>query len=121
MIWENEYVRVEEEKSTIPWIKIFAKEECKELTECSDETRTALLKSMSICEKNMIEFYQPNKINIASFGNYVPQVHIHIQARFQTDPWFPEPTWGKKQRETNESFKLDWSGFKAILIKNLST
>ena len=47
----------------------------------------------------MLSFYKPTKINIASFGNYVPHVHFHIMARFENDSFFPEPMWGKKQRE----------------------
>jgi ABC-type multidrug transport system fused ATPase/permease subunit len=40
-----------------------------------------------------------DKINIASFANYLPKVHWHIMARFKTDSHFPEPVWGAKQRE----------------------
>jgi hypothetical protein len=39
-----------------------------------------------------------NWVNIASFGNLLPQVHWHIMARFETDSYFPEPMWGQKQR-----------------------
>lgn len=47
----------------------------------------------------MLAYYQPEKINIASFGNMLPQVHWHIMARFRDDSYFPEPMWGTKQRD----------------------
>ena len=47
----------------------------------------------------MLDYYQPEKINIASFANYLPKVHWHVMARFKTDSFWPEPVWGKKQRE----------------------
>jgi diadenosine tetraphosphate (Ap4A) HIT family hydrolase len=47
----------------------------------------------------MIDYFKPDKINLASFGNYVTHVHMHIQARFKDDSFFPEPTWGIKQRD----------------------
>ena len=47
----------------------------------------------------MRKFYNPAKINIASFANYVPRVHFHVMARFESDSFFPEPVWGKKQRD----------------------
>jgi diadenosine tetraphosphate (Ap4A) HIT family hydrolase len=47
----------------------------------------------------MITYYNPKKINIAMFGNYLPHLHIHVMARFEEDSYFPEPMWGKKQRE----------------------
>jgi len=49
----------------------------------------------------MIAYFQPEKINIASFANYLPQVHWHIMARFRHDSFYPEPVWGKKQREAS--------------------
>jgi diadenosine tetraphosphate (Ap4A) HIT family hydrolase len=49
----------------------------------------------------MLEYYKPTKINIASFGNYLPRVHFHVMARFKEDSFFPEPMWGIKQRESN--------------------
>jgi hypothetical protein len=38
-------------------------------------------------------YFNADKIDIASFGNLLPQVHWHIMARFETDSYFPEPMW----------------------------
>lgn len=35
-----------------------------------------------------------DKINIAAIGNVVPQLHVHIVARWKTDPLWPKPVWG---------------------------
>jgi diadenosine tetraphosphate (Ap4A) HIT family hydrolase len=35
-----------------------------------------------------------DKINIAALGNVVPQLHVHVIARFTTDPAWPRPVWG---------------------------
>ncbi|WP_236583209.1 HIT family protein [Nitratiruptor sp. YY08-13] len=101
MIYENEYITIESEPSEVLWLKIFAKQKCKEMSECNEKTKEAIYKALEIIEKEMIDYFKPDKINIASFGNYVPQVHWHIQARFENDSFFPEPLWGKKQREGN--------------------
>jgi len=66
----------------------------------------------------MLEYFEPEKINIASFGNYVPHVHFHIQARFKNDNYFPEPTWGEKQRETDLKIK-DFEQFLNQLLPKL--
>ena len=34
-------------------------------------------------------------MNVAALGNQTPQLHIHVIARFQTDPAWPGPIWGK--------------------------
>ncbi len=35
-----------------------------------------------------------DKLNIAAIGNVVPQLHIHIVARWINDPLWPKPVWG---------------------------
>lgn len=38
--------------------------------------------------------FKPHKLNVASLGNAVPQLHIHIISRRTTDPAWPKPVWG---------------------------
>lgn len=103
-IYQNERVRIEIEPSEIPWLKIFARQTCKEMTDCDAQTRHTIWKIIEIIEREMRDYFKPEKINIASFANYVPQVHWHIMARFKEDSFFPEPMWGKQQREGKPDF-----------------
>lgn len=100
MIYSDEFIYIEVEPNTLPWVKIFTKGEFKEISHCDDNSRKRLFDAALECEKAMIEFYNPDKINWASFANYLPRVHIHIQARFRDDEFFPESLWGKKQRDS---------------------
>lgn len=34
------------------------------------------------------------KMNVAALGNLVPQLHIHVIARFARDDAWPRPVWG---------------------------
>ena len=99
IIYQNQHIRIEIEESEIPWLKIFAQQNCKEMTDCNAETKRQIWLFLDLIETEMLEYFQPEKINIASFANYVPQVHWHIMARFKEDSYFPEPMWGKKQRQ----------------------
>ena len=117
-VFENETLYIEKEDSCIPWIKIFPKKECKELSDCDTNTRDILLSTMLTVEKAMIEFYHPEKINIAMFGNYLPKLHIHVMARFKEDSHYPEPMWGKEQRE-NKLNLPSFDEFKKILQEKL--
>jgi len=101
MIYKNDLINIKIEQSEIPWLIIFTNEPIKEFSQCDDKTKIEILRCLDIIEKEMLEYYQPEKINIASFGNYVPHVHFHVMARFKEDSYFPEPMWGKKQREAN--------------------
>ena len=51
------------------------------------------LKALTNCEK----------INIASLGNMVRQLHIHVIARTAGDPNWPGPVWGFGTRELYQS------------------
>ncbi len=108
-MYQNSLIRVEIETSEIPWLKVFTQVERREFSECTLAEKSAIFEALDIIEKEMLSYYQPAKINIASFGNYVPLVHWHIMARFQEDSFFPEPMWGKQQREASlvlPSFEL---------------
>ncbi|BAF72060.1 HIT family protein [Sulfurovum sp. NBC37-1] len=100
VIYENKNIRIETEESEIPWLKIFTQHPYKEMSEVPSEIKFEIYDFLDIIEKAMIDYYSPEKINIASFGNYLPHVHWHIMARFKEDSYFPEPMWGDKQRET---------------------
>lgn len=98
-IFESNNIFVEIHESEIPWLKIFSTKPTKEFSQCDEQTRIHILQALDIIEREMLEFFSPAKINIASFGNYVPHVHFHIMARFENDSFFPEPMWGLKQRD----------------------
>lgn len=100
-IYKNELINIQIEQSEIPWLKIFTNENFKEFSQCPKEVKEEIWNKLDIIEKEMIKYFNPAKINIASFGNYVPHVHFHIMARFKEDSFFPEPMWGKKQRDIN--------------------
>lgn len=105
IIYENEFVKIVEEQSSIPWLKIFTQKPYKEFSQCDMRTRLEIFQCLDIVEKEMLEYFEPDKINIASFGNYVPHVHFHIMARFKQDSHFPEPMWGKEQRKSQLQLK----------------
>lgn len=118
MVFENDKIFVEIEPFEIPWLKIFAKQPCKEWSECDEDTRVQILRAIDIIERAMLRFYNPDKINIASFGNMLPQVHWHVQARFASDSYFPDPVWGKKRREAKLDLP-DMEEFIEIVRKDL--
>ncbi len=98
MVYSNDLIRVEVEKSEIPWLKVFTQEPYREFSQTPSDVKDEIFRVLDIIEKSMLDYFNPKKINIASFGNYVPHVHWHIMARFEEDSYFPEPMWGERQR-----------------------
>jgi len=99
MIYQNEFIYIERHESEIPWLKIFTHRTIKEFSQTTSEEKMAILNALDVIEREMLEYYTPEKINIAQFGNYLPHLHWHIMARFKEDSYFPEPMWGAQQRE----------------------
>lgn len=117
-IYQNSLIRIEIEASEIPWLKIFTQADCKEMTDCNTETKQQIWQLLDLIEIEMRDYFKPEKVNIASFANYVPHVHWHIMARFKEDSFYPECMWGTKQREGNATFAA-MDGFIARLLDKL--
>ena len=99
LLYEEADFTIETHESEIPWLKIFTKEPYKELGDLPKDVRERLWEIYDIVEHEMRHYYKPKKINMASFANMLPRVHIHIMARFEEDSYFPNPMWGEKLRE----------------------
>ena len=100
IIYYNPVIKVTLEPSEIPWLIVNILRPVKEMSQCTQAEKSMLFDALDIIEKAMLSHYQPDKINIASFGNVLPQVHCHIMARFHHDSFFPEPMWGTQQRQS---------------------
>ena len=120
IIYEDDELYVESEKSEIPWLKIFTKEPYMELGDVPKKLRVRLWEVYDIVEDEMKKYYTPKKINMASFANMLPRVHIHIMARFEKDSYFPNPMWGEKLREASLNLP-DEKGFHKIVKKALES
>lgn len=92
-------VTIQRHESEVPWLKIFVRRSVREFSDCTPEEKQAVWDALDVIEREMLHYYRPEKINIASFGNMLPQVHWHIMARFKEDSCFPEPMWGSRQRD----------------------
>ena len=48
-----------------------------------------------------------DKINTGALGNLVPQLHVHVVARFKSDPAWPGPVWGHSPPRPYEAAELE--------------
>jgi diadenosine tetraphosphate (Ap4A) HIT family hydrolase len=73
-----------------------------EMTDLSPQHSSALMQVVCQVERLIRDVLNPYKINLASFGNFVPHLHWHIIPRWEDDSYFPESIWGKKLRDIKE-------------------
>jgi diadenosine tetraphosphate (Ap4A) HIT family hydrolase len=45
------------------------------------------------------DHYRPDKVNIGILGNQVPQLHVHVIGRFETDPAWPGAVWSCTEKQ----------------------
>jgi diadenosine tetraphosphate (Ap4A) HIT family hydrolase len=84
--------------SLFPWLVLVPRiENAREIIDLPESERYRLMAEISKASFTLKELFNPHKINVASLGNMVPQLHVHIIARFTDDPAWPEPVWGKGQ------------------------
>ena len=80
--------------AAFPWILLIPRKDgCIELTDLNSSEHQQLIQEINLATKVMQSLYIPDKINIATLGNVVPQMHIHVIARYTTDPAWPNPVW----------------------------
>ena len=80
---------------TYPWlILVPARTGLRELHELASQDRMTAMEEITRASRALEGLHRPDKINIGAIGNMVPQLHIHIVARFKTDPAWPSPPWG---------------------------
>lgn len=66
-----------------------------EIYHLSEEDQCALIKESSFLASNLADTFAAQKMNVASLGNMVPQLHIHHIVRYENDAAWPGPVWGK--------------------------
>lgn len=83
-----------------PWcILVPQREGIREIYQLSAEDRQQLLKESCLVAETMAVLFAADKINVATIGNKVPQLHMHHVVRFQNDAAWPGPVWGAVDAE----------------------
>jgi diadenosine tetraphosphate (Ap4A) HIT family hydrolase len=54
----------------------------------------ALMAEIAVASRALQRACKPDKINVAALGNVTPQLHIHVIARFASDPAWAKAVWG---------------------------
>lgn len=71
----------------------------RELSDLDPASQLRLMRIVIAVESTVRQLFAPDKINLASFGNMVPHLHWHVIPRWRDDRHFPEPIWGRVQRD----------------------
>lgn len=94
--------------STWPWVLLVpAVPGIREIYQLSADQQHQLIRESSVLSEAMMETFGGDKMNVAALGNMVPQLHIHHIVRFEGDPAWPGPIWGKQAPVPYSDEKLE--------------
>jgi len=78
-----------------PWlILVPRKADITEIIDLGEDEQAQLMREVTQVARALREETACHKLNIAALGNAVPQLHVHVIARFRHDAVWPKPVWG---------------------------
>jgi diadenosine tetraphosphate (Ap4A) HIT family hydrolase len=78
-----------------PWLLLIPRVPgAREILDLSEADQDRVWTEIRWAARVLQELHRPTKLNVAMLGNQVPQLHIHVIARFDTDAAWPGPVWG---------------------------
>lgn len=79
-----------------PWfILVPRKSQLTELYHLVEEDRVSYIQETSFLSQKIMDAYAGHKLNVATLGNVVPQLHVHHVVRYREDDTWPGPVWGQ--------------------------
>jgi len=82
-----------------PWVILVPRiAGARELIDLDEGDQRLLLGEIDHVSRALETLLHPDKLNIAALGNVVPQLHVHVIARFTSDAAWPNPVWGRGER-----------------------
>jgi len=82
------------DNSKFPWIILIPKRnKIIDMSDLNSKDQILLIKEIVYVSKVMKKLFKTSKLNVEKIGNIVPQLHIHIIARFKKDSSWPLSVW----------------------------
>lgn len=79
----------------VPWYLLVPMVDAAETIDLAAAERERLNAEIQRLGQFVREQHQPDRLNIATIGNQVPQLHVHVIARHEQDPCWPGVVWGQ--------------------------
>ena len=78
-----------------PWLLLVPRRPEKvEIIDLDEVEQAQLMAEVSRAARALKDITKCDKLNIAALGNMVPQLHVHVIARRNSDAAWPRPVWG---------------------------
>lgn len=80
-----------------PWfILVPRREDVSELFQLDERDQRALWRETTFLAEVLKDSFAADKMNVATLGNMVAQLHMHVIVRRRDDAAWPAPVWGRQ-------------------------
>ncbi len=94
--------------AAFPWVMLIPRRaNIVEIIDLNDTDRATLWDEILFISSGMKKIFAPKKLNVANLGNIVPQLHVHVIARFEDDKAWPGPIWNSGVKADYEDQDLE--------------
>ena len=77
-----------------PWVILVPRlEGLRDFHDLPRDQALAMFEEIDRVSRILVEAFAAEKINVAALGNQVPQLHVHVIARYANDIAWPGPVW----------------------------
>lgn len=80
--------------ASVGWLILVPETEAVDWHELDDAEHDQISSQVRSLASFTARWFAADKLNIATLGNVVSQMHVHLIARHRNDPCWPKPVWG---------------------------
>ena len=82
------------DNSKFPWLILIPKRnKITDMSDLNSKDQILLMKEIIYVSKIMKKLFKTSNLNVEKIGNIVPQLHLHIIARYKNDNSWPLSVW----------------------------
>lgn len=86
--------------ASLPWFILVPDTDLADLLDLPEAELAEILAACQQVSRFLKQELGFRKVNFAGLGNVVPQMHLHIIGRVDTDACWPNPVWGHLKTES---------------------
>ncbi|MEC9481894.1 MAG: HIT domain-containing protein [Halomonas sp.] len=102
-----------------PWLILVPRRaDTSEVHELAPDDQAQLWREATSLAHGMQDLLEGDKLNIATLGNQVPQLHVHVILRRRDDAAWPAPVWVHGERQPYDADDLDEIRERLLMLTN---
>jgi len=91
-----------------PWLIVVPRRpDLVEVIDLDEAAQAQLMSEVTRVARALRDVTACHKLNVAALGNVVPQLHVHVIARFRHDAAWPNPVWNVVSRRAYQREELE--------------